>query len=67
MNNLIPIERKNDVTIYGRVTNQSGKLGQFEVHSEWAKHDNTIYGLYADAERRMSALIGVHHGKSKMS
>lgn len=65
-NNLIPIERKSGVTLYGRIISTGGKLGQFEVHSDWARYDGLVYNQYADAERRMSAVIGVHHGKAKV-
>lgn len=62
MDNLIPIERKQGVTIYGRIIGPNGKLGQYEVHSEHLKYDGFTYSLYKDAQTKMGALIGVKHG-----
>lgn len=64
MNNLIPIERKEGVTIYGRIVGKGGKLGQYEVHSSFVKGNNTIYTSYSEAEDRMKFLIGVRTGES---
>lgn len=56
--NLVSIESKQGVTIYGRVqTNQ--KLGQFEVHSDFLGHNGVVYQLLTEAEIRMNVLIGV--------
>lgn len=63
--NLIPIERKDGVTIYGRIVTIWGKLGQYEVHSDFLGHDGIVYSLYSDAQRRMSALIGVKNSGLK--
>lgn len=64
MNELIPIERKEGVTIYGRVIDKSGRLGQFEVHSDHSRYDGHVYSKYKEAETRMSALIGVKSSKN---
>lgn len=56
---LVPIERKAGVTLYGRVIGPNGKLGQYEVHSEHLRHDGNVYGLYADAKNRFNAVVGV--------
>jgi hypothetical protein len=55
---LIPIESKSGVTIYGKV-GKNGKLGQFEVHSDFLGNNKEEYHLYRDAQTRMNALIGV--------
>ncbi len=65
MGELVPIERKEGVTIYGRVIGKGGKLGLFEVHSDFSVWDEIIYSLYPQAETRMSALIGVKNSDTK--
>jgi hypothetical protein len=65
MNNLVPIERRDGVTLYGKVVGKGGKLGQYEVHSDWTRYDGQVYAQYHDAETKMSALIGVQSGKAK--
>jgi hypothetical protein len=62
---LIPIERKEGVTLYGRIVDGRNKLGQYEVHSDVLGYDGIVYPLYKDAERRMSALIGFHNNMTK--
>lgn len=57
MNDLIPIERKEGVTLYGRIVN--GKLGQFEVHSDYLGHDDIVYYTYPEAEIKFKKLIGI--------
>jgi hypothetical protein len=57
--NLIPIERKDGVTLYGKVIDKNGRLGQFEVHSDILGNNRTVYHLLSDAQNRMKALIGV--------
>lgn len=57
-NELIPIERKDGVTLYGRVLDNKGRLGQFEVYSDMLGYDGNVYHKYSEAEVRMSALIG---------
>jgi len=59
---LIPIERKDGVTLYGRIIGKGGKLGQYEVHSDWSRFDGNVYCDYKAAETRMNALIGVKTG-----
>jgi hypothetical protein len=56
---LIAIESKSGVTLYGRVIDSKGKLGQFEVHSDFAGTGGFVYHLYKEAQNRMNALIGV--------
>lgn len=55
---LVPIERKSGVTLYGKVLDNNGKLGQFEVHSDFMISSGIIHSTYKEAEVRMSALIG---------
>lgn len=62
---LIPIERKEGVTIYGRIIGKNGKLGQFEVSSNVLGNNGSVYHLYPDAEKRMNILIGFQQNKSK--
>ena len=56
---LIPIERREGVTIYDKIIGKGGKLGQYEVHSDFLGYNGTVYSLYKEAEVRMSALIGM--------
>lgn len=58
MNQLIPIERKEGVTLYGRVLT-NGKLGQYEVHSDYLGHDGIVYYTYPEASIKMAKLIGI--------
>jgi hypothetical protein len=62
-NELIPIERKEGVTIYGRIIGKGGKLGQYECYSERQGADKNVYSNYSDAQKRMSALIGHKHSQ----
>jgi len=57
-NNLIPIERLEGVTLYGRVLN-TGRVGQYEVHSDFLGHDGIVYYTYPEAEIKMKKLIGI--------
>ncbi|HEX5185276.1 MAG TPA: hypothetical protein VFV86_00160 [Nitrososphaeraceae archaeon] len=54
---LVAIERKEGVTIYGRVINNMNKLGQFEVHSATLGNNGHVYADYKEAERRRDQLI----------
>ena len=55
LNENYPIERFEDVTLYGRQINAKGKLGQFTVYSD--KHGTSgPYTLYKDAYSRFKAL-----------
>ena len=56
---LVPIERRDGVTLYGRVIGKGNKLGQFEVHSKYLGNDGMVYSLYKDAEIKFKAIIGV--------
>ena len=62
---LVPIERRDGVTIYGKVVNLKGKLGQFEVHSEVLGNNGNVYTSYKEAENRMAALIGIQKDYAK--
>lgn len=59
---MIPVERKDGVTLYGKVLNASGKLGQFEVHSTQMSDNGNVYGTFKEARNRMDAMIGVKAG-----
>lgn len=56
---LVAIERIDGVTLYGRVLDGRGRLGQFEVHSDHLGYNGWIYHRIVDAKTRMNALIGV--------
>ena len=62
-NNLIPIVRREGVTIYGQVINSKNQLGQFQVHSDHSGWDGRTYSLLVDAEVRMKAVIGYANQK----
>jgi hypothetical protein len=49
----VPIIRKQWGTIYGRVVNTSGKLGNYEVISDQFGHDTIVYARFAEAERKL--------------
>jgi len=57
------IERRNGVSLYGKVIDAKGRLGQFEVESEFIRNKGEVYHIYAQAEFRMNFLIGVRNGK----
>ena len=58
---LVPVVRKDGVTIYGKVIDSKGKLGQYQVYSDISGGDSNTYNSFADAEKRMAALIGHAH------
>lgn len=60
-NNKILIERKDGVSIYGKVVGPNGKLGQYEVESVFTKTSKNppVYHTYAFAEKKKNYLIGV--------
>lgn len=57
---LVPIERNDEagVTIYGRVIDKNGRLGQFEVESDRFGNNGSVFTVYKEAKARMSALAG---------
>lgn len=57
----IPVESKEGVTIYGRVINNAGKMGLYEVFSDYWGTNGEVYHKYADAEKRAKSLIDRHH------
>lgn len=61
----VVIERREGVTIYGKVIDKMGRLGQFEVHSDKLGNNGTVYAFYKEAENRMAALIGVQNDTGK--
>lgn len=50
----IPIVRKEWGTIYGRVVDNKGKLGRYEVISETFGHDGNVYYTFAEAESKLN-------------
>ncbi len=52
---MILIERKEGVSIYGRMVN--GHLRQFQVKAGNSR-DNDVYSILSDAQKRMSLIIG---------
>ena len=57
--NMVVIERRGGVTIYGKIIDGKNRLGQYEVHSDVLGNDGSVFHLLKDAQTRMSALIGV--------
>lgn len=54
---LIPIQRKHDITLYGRVVNNRGKLGKYTVYAHFNELNGTEYATYAEAEDRFDLLV----------
>ncbi len=61
----VPIIRRNGITIYGRVIDGKGKLGQYEVYTTHSTNELTTYGTFADAEKKFKELeyIAEKHGQ----
>lgn len=55
---LILIERRNGVSIYGRVIS-TGRIGQFEVESDIFGNNGNTYSTYSEAAQRANALISL--------
>jgi len=55
-NNLVLIERKDGISIYGKVGSNS-RLGKFEVHTGKAVKEQSEYALLSDAEGKMNSII----------
>jgi len=51
---MVPVVRKYGITVYGKVINPSGKLGQYELHTHYAKPIE--YTTFKEAERRFDEL-----------
>jgi hypothetical protein len=60
-----PIERSEGVTIYGRVIDKNGKLGRYEVFSDYLGSSGMVFHNYYEAETRMKALIGINKSNHK--
>lgn len=58
-NEMVVIERRDGVTIYGRIIDGKNRLGQYEVHSEKLGNNGSVFHLLKEAQQRMNALIGV--------
>ena len=56
MKNLVPIVRKEGVTIYGRVIGHKGRLGQFILYNSHTG-EQIDYTLFSDAEKHMNSII----------
>lgn len=61
----VPIVRKQGITIYGRVIDTKGKLGRYEVMSDYWGHDGKVYATFADAEARFDYLKGLTDKKER--
>lgn len=57
---MVAIERIGGVTLYGRILDSKGRLGQFEVHSDHLGNNSHVYLRISEAKTRMNALIGVY-------
>jgi len=51
----VPILRSSGLTLYGRVVDTKGKLGNYEVIDDSRGHEGN-YQLFADAETRYNYL-----------
>ena len=56
MKNLVPIVRKNGITIYGRVIGSNGRLGQFILYNSHTG-EQIDYALFSEAEKHMNSAI----------
>ena len=59
MQNRYLIASKSGVSIYGKILNAMGKLGQYTVKTSTSE---TMYPLYKDAENRMNEIIRIKEG-----
>ena len=57
MSNLIPIERKGGVTLYGRIVDGKCKLGNYQVHSDRFGLDSNTYTSVSEAQKRMKVIL----------
>lgn len=51
----VPIARSSGITIYGRVVDAKGKLGNYEVISDNGGHEGN-YAQYSEAEDKFNYL-----------
>jgi len=57
------VVRKNGVSIYGRVVNNGGKLGRYEVEKDWMRNDGHVYFTYAEAETMFNYYVSLRDKK----
>ncbi len=50
------IVSRDGTAIYGRVIDNAGKLGRFEVISDYWGNDGQVYHQYSEAERKWETL-----------
>ncbi len=62
---LIPIERKNGVTLYGTQINNQRKLGQYQVVHHLNSTNDFIYATYAEAEAKFKYLVSLYDQNKK--
>lgn len=58
----VPIVRKHGITLYGRVINKGGKLGNFEVIDNLRGHEGE-FSNFADAESKFKYLTSIREKK----
>lgn len=61
----IPIVSHSGCTIYGRVIGTTGKLGLYEVFSDYWGTDGTVYHQFARAETRFNEIVDRNKKKDK--
>lgn len=52
-----PILRKYGITLYGRVVNNSGKLGKYTVYAHFNQSNGIEYATFAEAETYFNYLV----------
>jgi len=62
MEQMVKVVSKNGIVIWGKVINNFGKLGQYEVHSPQHKQRGVFSSIF-DAEKELDHLIGVKNSK----
>lgn len=65
INERVTIVDKDGISIIGKTLNTTGKLGNYEVHSDYWGWDNKVYQQYPEAENRFNDLKRLHEKKEK--
>lgn len=62
----VVVTSKDGVTIYGKVIDTNGKLGQYEVESIHRQASGFSYHSFAEAEKEYERLLGVKNSKNEL-
>ena len=65
INERVTVVRKSGISIIGKTIDHKGKLGNYEVHSDYWGWDNKVYQQYSEAEDRYDYLQKLHEKKEK--